>query len=224
MDGSAPIGPLSDEELAAIPVFPLPRAVLFPGSVLPLHLFEPRYRDMMEHCTGDGPRAMVIALLEPGFEDDYQGRPPIHQIACAGRILEHRRHPDGRFDLLLQGTHRVRVSELPEEGLSFRRAQATVLSDRIPHLDAVERQVPSLMATASTVVSRIRVRFPEFTLGIDADTAPSQLADRIADRLVSEPESRQRLLEALDVKVRLALVLDELLELLVNLPSGTELH
>ena len=209
--------PLGEDELAALPVFPLPRAVLFPGALLPLHLFEPRYRSMMEDCVETGPRAMVIALLEPGFEDDYDGRPPVHAIAGAGRILEHRRHRDGRFDLLLQGVHRVRLEELPADGKPYRRAQATVLEDRTPHPDAVERQRVPVLTTAAEVARAIRKRHPDFSLDLDAETTPSQLADRIADRLVPNVPMRQRLLEEADVKVRLALAQEALLDLLCKL-------
>src|SRR5690606_21229592 len=95
---SAPaIEPLREDELAALPIFPLPSVVLFPGSVLPLHVFEPRYRAMMEDCVSRGPRAMAVALLRPGWERDYEGRPPVYEIAGAGRIVEWARRPDGRF-------------------------------------------------------------------------------------------------------------------------------
>ena len=207
--------PLAPEALERLPVFPLPRVVFFPGSVLPLHLFEPRYREMMEHCI-DGPMAMAVTMLAPGWEDEYDSNPPIHELAGAGRIVEHRRRPDGRFDLLLAGVHRVRLEELPdEEGRHFRMAKATVLPDRVP--EAVGRALPSVLATASSVVTLIRERYPDFTLDVGAGTPPGLVADRIADRLVSEPEARQRLLEALDVKVRLHHVADELVDLLAHL-------
>ena len=217
--------PLTDAELEAIPVFPLPRVVFFPGSVLPLHLFEPRYRQMMEHCLSDGPMAMAVTMLAPGWEDDYEGYPPIHAIAGAGRIVEHRRRSDGRFDLLLAGVHRVRLEELEGGDRPFRQARATVLPDRVP--EAASALLPQVRATAAAVVALIRETYPDFTLDIEADTPPGIVADRIADRLVSEPDVRQRLLEAEDVKVRLAVAADELLELLGHLRGqgrGGALH
>ncbi|MFK7986548.1 MAG: LON peptidase substrate-binding domain-containing protein [Sandaracinaceae bacterium] len=219
--------PLASEALRALPVFPLPRVVFFPGSVLPLHVFEPRYRDMMEHCvSADGHRAMAIATLADGWEDDYEGNPPIHDIACAGRIVEHQRRPDGRFDLVLAGVHRVRLAELPmTEPLRFRRADATLLEDRSS--PAVQQLLPSVMATAASVAALVRETYPDFTLGLDDDPSPGLLADRIADRLVTETSARRRLLEAQDVKVRLAHLVDELVELLAHLRGqghGGALH
>ena len=216
------IEPLRDEELAALPVFPLPRVVFFPGSVLPLHLFEPRYRAMMEDCVSVGPRAMAVVLLEPGGESDSEGRPPIHAIAGAGRILEWDRRPDGRFDLLLHGLSRVRLEELPSEGRPYRRARATPLFDRNPHPDAAERLLTDVLGAASSVAAIVRQKHPRFELGADPRMPPGFIADRIADRLVADPARRQALLEQPDVKVRLALLHDALLDMLATIrpPSG----
>jgi Lon protease-like protein len=219
--------PLTDEELAELPVFPLPRVVFFPGSTLPLHLFEPRYREMMEDCVSRGPMAMAVTLLEDGWEDDYEGRPPIHTIAGAGRILDWRKRSDGRFDLLLHGLSRVELDELPPDGKSYRRARATKLVDRIPHEEPVATLRTPVLAAASSVVALVRERHPDFSLGVDADTPPGLLADRIADRLVPDTDRRQQLLEAVDVKVRLALVQDALFDLLAQLRgegAGGALH
>lgn len=219
------IEPLGAEELAALPVFPLPNVVLFPSTELPLHVFEPRYRAMMEDCISRGPRAMAVAQLAPGWESDYEGRPPIHDIAGAGRIVAWRRRPDGRFDLVLHGVCRVRLEELPAEGLPYRRARATPLVDRIPHREAVDALVPEVLATASAVAAIVRRRHPRFELGVDAQTPPGVLADRIADRLVADPMRRQALLEQADVKVRLALLRDALVETLAAIgPRSGDVH
>lgn len=219
--------PLSDDELSRIPVFPLPRVVFFPGSTLPLHLFEPRYREMMEACVSEGPMAMAVTLLREGWEDDYEGRPPVHAICGAGRILDWQRRRDGRFDLLLHGLARVRLEELPPGAESFRRANATVLEDRVPHPSAVEALRTPVLAAASSVVALVREQHPDFSLGVDADMPPGLVADRIADRLVADPAHRQHLLEATDVKVRLALAQEVLFELLMKLRAeggGGALH
>ncbi|MBZ0115873.1 MAG: LON peptidase substrate-binding domain-containing protein [Sandaracinaceae bacterium] len=212
--------PLAAHELAALPVFPLPRVVFFPGTRLPLHVFEPRYRQMMQDCLEHGPRAMAVALLAPGWEEDYEGRPAIHTIAGAGRIIEHERRPDGRYDLALYGAARVRLEELPPDGLPYRRARATIVADRMPHADAVQRALTPLVATASAIAGRVRERYPAFDLGISASTPSTLVADRIADRLIADPETRQALLEQADLKVRLALLQDALAELIATLETG----
>lgn len=98
-----------------VPVFPLPETVLFPGVGLPLHLFEPRYRQLAEDViAGDG--LMVLALLRPGYERDYEGTPAVHETATLGRVERHERLDDGRYNILLFGTERVRLREPAEEG------------------------------------------------------------------------------------------------------------
>ncbi|MCA9609550.1 MAG: LON peptidase substrate-binding domain-containing protein [Myxococcales bacterium] len=226
MKAEPPAAP-TDEELSTLAVFPLPRAVLFPGAVLPLHLFEPRYRAMMEDCVASGSMVMAVAMLAPGWESDYEGRPPILPIAGVGRIGEHRRRSDGRWDLLLHGVMRPRLTELPADGLPYRRASAEPLADRIPHPDAVERLKPGVLATAASITALVREMHPELELGLEASMSASELADRLADRLVPEPEQRQQILEAVDVKVRLALVSDAMIDLLAHLRArgaGGPLH
>ncbi len=93
---------------STLPLFPLPNVVLFPGVYLPLHVFEPRYRTMAQDAL-DGDRLIGMVLLKPGFESDYDGRPPIYAVGCSGLITHHERLDDGRFNIVLQGLDRFRV-------------------------------------------------------------------------------------------------------------------
>lgn len=207
--------PLSPSELAELPVFPLPRCVFFPGSTLPLHLFEPRYRALAEHCSGAGPRAMAIALLQPGYEADYEGRPPIHAIAGAGRIIAHEKNADGTHDVILHGTQRVQLHELDASTSPFRLARATALTtqdDNVPKGDLL-----ALFSCASRVAEVVRRRHPEFSLGVTPADPPAYIADILADRFVAEPARRQAILEALDPKLRIGLVTEAIGELLLML-------
>jgi Lon protease-like protein len=98
---------------SVVPLFPLPNVVLFPGAVLPLHIFEQRYKAMMEHCLADR-RQFAMALLRPGWEKCYYDRPSIEPVVCLGTILTHERLADGRYNLLLRGVSRARIiRELP---------------------------------------------------------------------------------------------------------------
>jgi uncharacterized protein len=92
-----------------LPLFPLPNVVLFPGVFLPLHIFEPRYRAMIADAL-DGDRMIGMTLLKPGFESEYEGRPPIYPVGCAGLITHAERLPDGCFNIVLQGVERFRVA------------------------------------------------------------------------------------------------------------------
>ena len=89
-------------------LFPLPNLVLFPSVIQPLHIFEPRYRQLTEDALKDD-RLIGMALLRPGYEEDYHNSPPIYPVICLGRIYKEERLPDGRWNLLLHGLTRARV-------------------------------------------------------------------------------------------------------------------
>src|SRR5512134_2216313 len=86
-----------------IPIFPLPNVVLFPKVFLPLHIFEPRYRAMVDDALA-GDRIIGMVLLRPGYEANYEGRPPVYAVGCAGSITHAERRDDGRFNIVLHGT------------------------------------------------------------------------------------------------------------------------
>ena len=106
---------------STIPIFPLPNVVLFPNVFLPLHIFEPRYREMVADAL-DGDRMIGMVLLRPGWESDYEGRPPVFPIGCAGLITHHERLPDGRYNIILRGLQKFRIQG-EENGNSYRVAQ-----------------------------------------------------------------------------------------------------
>ena len=96
-----------------IPLFPLPNVVLFPRMPLPLVVFEPRYRKMVADALQRDreDRVFGMALLRPGWEADYQGRPPMYAVGCAGVMEQCEPQADGRFQILLRGISRFRVVE-----------------------------------------------------------------------------------------------------------------
>lgn len=207
---------LGAAELAALPVFPLPRVVLLPGAAMPLHVFEPRYRAMMRDCA-TGPGAMAMAMLAPGWEGDDEGRPPIVPIAGAGRIVAHRENDDGTWDLVLIGVARVRLEELPPGGLPYRRARAIVVPDRGTEDEAaLRRALEPVIATASSLGSLERAAGPRVPSPALEGT-PGEIADRLADRWVRDVARRQEILEASDVGARIEKVGDVLATLLARL-------
>src|SRR5262245_3707637 len=109
-------------------LFPLPNLVLYPHVMQPLHIFEERYREMLEDALqGDG--LIAMALLEPGWETDYDSRPPVEQFACLGKGVAHHRLDDGRYNLLLLGVQRVRILHELDPLRSFRQAQVEIVED-----------------------------------------------------------------------------------------------
>lgn len=208
---------LTAEELAAVPIFPLPRVVLLPGAALPLHVFEPRYRAMMHDCVTQGPRAIAMAMLAPGWEGDYEGRPRILPIAGVGRLVADRKNADGTYDLVLLGVARVRLEELPAGDLPYRRARAIELVDRVDQDEAtLRRALEPVLATASSLATLERGAGPRVPSPALEGT-PGAIADRLADRWIHETSRRQTILEAIDVGERIAQVGDTLATLLAML-------
>jgi hypothetical protein len=93
-----------------VPVFPLPTVVFFPETYLPLHIFEPRYREMIHDASAQG-HCIGMALFKEGWEDQYAETPPIYPIGCVGRIISSHKLADGRFNIVLQGLHRCTYEE-----------------------------------------------------------------------------------------------------------------
>lgn len=113
-----------------VPIFPLPNLVFFPGTVVPLHIFESRYRRMIQDVlAGDG--VLALTLLKPGWEAHDTDRPPIHPVGCAGRLLEVTNLPEGRFNVRLAGLARVRLDEY-ESLQPYRMARVDLLPEQLP--------------------------------------------------------------------------------------------
>src|SRR5439155_26348930 len=91
-----------------LPLFPLPNVVLFPNVFLPLHVFEARYRDMVADAVA-GDRMIGMVLLKPGWQQDYEGRPPVYPIGCSGVMTHVKRLPNGRYNIVLRGVERFRI-------------------------------------------------------------------------------------------------------------------
>lgn len=203
----APLRRLDDDSLLALPVFPLPNAVLFPGMALPLHVFEERYRALAAHCLAHR-GAIAIALLQPGFEAEYEDRPAILPVLGAGFIVAHEELPDGRYNLIVQGTDRVKLAHEHPATEPFRCIHAVrldeVLDTHTLDADATLRALLYQLGSARAELGA--------TLGklLAAAPTPSRLADLVAASMLTEAADRQRALETLDVTARIRWLTHEL--------------
>lgn len=107
-----------------MPLFPLDSVTLLPQQLLPLHIFEERYRQMVDHALDGAGQIAMAVFAGDQWKQDYHGRPPIRPAVCVGQIVQHERLSDGRYNVLIQGVCRARVLvELPmEEGRLYRTA------------------------------------------------------------------------------------------------------
>ncbi|HUR34138.1 MAG TPA: LON peptidase substrate-binding domain-containing protein [Vicinamibacterales bacterium] len=200
-----------------LPLFPLPSVVLFPGVFLPLHIFEPRYRDMVADALATD-RLIGMTLLRGGWEGEYERQPPIYAVGCSGLITHCEKLPDGRYNLVLRGLDRFRVVS-EDHARPYRRARTEPIPER--DLSADER------GELRRLRSRIEVLIApsEQGSGIDpratAAMSDDDLVNALAQYLDLEPIEKQALLEqpTLPSRARALIELLEMKTLLAGRPS-----
>jgi Lon protease-like protein len=178
-----------------IPIFPLPTVVLFPTVFLPLHVFEPRYRDMVRDVLA-GDRIIGMALLKPGFEADYEGRPAVYEVGCSGLVTHHERLSDGRYNIVLRGLERFRIHG-EDQGRPYRLAHVEPLPESVAEhersdLHQERRRLESLLAP---LVEHSDAHIP-------ADLPDDHLVNALSQYLELEPVEKQALLEREGVLAR----------------------
>ena len=112
-------------------LFPLPNLVLFPNVVQPLHIFEPRYCEMLADALA-GDRLIAMALLQQGWESEYKQRPALASTVCVGKIISHTPTDDGRHNILLVGIKRARIVREFVSTSTFRTAEVDIIEDIYP--------------------------------------------------------------------------------------------
>ena len=184
----------------SIPLFPLQDVVLFPGVSRPLHIFEPRYREMVTDAVqGDGVIGMV--MLQPGHEADYEGNPPIFPVGCAGDISEAEELDDGRWVIVLRGSVKFRVVG-EDHSRAYRVADVEAIADPLADDDraALGSRRPQLAEVYSTIAP-------------GSEPPPDDISDEVlvnglAQLLDLDPLDRQELLEASGPLARAVALLD----------------
>jgi len=188
--------------LGSLPIFPLTNAVLLPHAPLPLHVFEPRYQALV-HDALAGDRLLAIALLEPGWEQSYDERPPVRPIAGLGEIVAHDPLPDGRSNILLRGLGRVEiVREHPPRQL-YRVVSARLLRDRRPRRDLADDHA-CLLALCNRVAEHLPAEHAAMLRQVaSGESEPGIAADLLGAALLGDAQAKQDLLECRDAGERL---------------------
>ena len=178
-----------------IPLFPLPEVVLFPHTTRPLLIYEPRYREMVADALATN-KIIGMVLLRPGFEKDYEGRPPIYGIGCAGIIDDYKKLPDGRYAILLRGLSTFRIIS-EDQRKPYRLAKIETTPEQLPDDDR---------GALSTVRERIaKLLYTVLPLGVeppDPALDDAEFVNVVAQALKMPEEARQDLLERTGVLAR----------------------
>lgn len=206
---------ITDQHMDELPLFPLPGTVFFPNTLLPLHVFEPRYRVLTRYCI-DHSWPLAVVLIQPGHEPSQPGDPPIASLAGVGHLVMKEELPDGRFNILVQGLSRVEIlEELPREGHPYRRCRARLLSDYvIPDRTLLGDKAHAVRAALTALLRRDRKIAEMVSAPLLGTRSPAVLADALSALLFADPMRRQDLLACARVDERLDQVLSRLTELL----------
>ena len=192
-------------------LFPLPNLVLFPHVMQPLHIFEMRYRRLLEDALA-GDRLITMSLLTPGWETDYEGRPPLHPIACLARITTYHRLDDGTYNLLLLGLRRVRLVRELETPKLYREADVELCEDEYPVGE--EPCCRHLQRQIRESVLRLLPMLPDAQEQVDqllaSDVPLGVLTDVISFMLDINICQKQALLAEMNVHRRAQLLLEHL--------------
>lgn len=188
---------------AEIPLFPLPEVTLFPNVDRPLLIYEARYRDMVADAL-KGDRTIGMVMLRPGFEKDYDGRPPIYSVGCAGVIQQSEQLPDGRYIILLRGVTRFRVlGEDQRKPYRLARVEAIpeVLKDEdLGALSTLRERLATLLVTV----------LPQDVEPPDPSMSDAEFVNLVAQALPMPESDRQALLERDSALARGRLLVDRL--------------
>lgn len=189
-----------------IPLFPLPNIVFFPNSLLPLHVFEPRYRQMIEDII-DSERIIGMVLLKPGWEKNYHDNPEIFSVGCMGRIINMEVENDGNSNIVLYGLKRVRIVDILHDA-PYRLARVKLVEDTHgTNEEGYKKRIIQLTSRWNTLLG---IEYKTHRINLDKNLALGSLTDSIAPQIVSNVFHMQEFLEEPNVLTRAEMILDHL--------------
>jgi ATP-dependent Lon protease len=192
-------------------LFPLPNLVVFPHVVQALHVFEPRYLEMLEDALA-GDQLIAMALLQPGWEAEYEGRPAIFPVTCLGRVMAHARLENGRYNILLHGLRRAAiVREFPPER-AFRLAEVAILEDLYPagNADGRTRMQAEILSAFRQLGSQSEEAKEQVDELLGKQVPLGELVDIVAYTLPLKSVFKQQLLAEWNVDIRSDMLLRQI--------------
>ncbi len=193
-----------------IPIFPLPKTVLLPGEVLPLHIFEPRYRALVSDVVATH-KVIGIVGVAPGFENDLPGSPPVREVGCIGYVASHEELPDGRFLLWLLGLERFRILEELDVDSDYRQVRVeyepTVESPkRLAEISELRQELRDLLPGLVELENEAVEQFAHHM----TEVSDAQLVALACQILDIRSERKQEMLEAASLSERFLMLYEDL--------------
>ena len=203
--------------MSPIPIFPLPNVVLFPNVFLPLHIFEARYRQLVADAL-QADRIIGMMLLRSGWEQNYNGRPPVYLVGCSGLVTHTEKLPDGRYNIILRGLEKFRiVSE--DDRRSYRLACVETITESQTDPEALRNERRRLEALLVRRLEQVGAN-----PNVPSSMPDEDLVNALAQYLEFEPVEKQALLERGGLLARCQSLI-ELLEMkmiLATYPGGPD--
>ncbi|MGH7850713.1 MAG: LON peptidase substrate-binding domain-containing protein [Thermodesulfobacteriota bacterium] len=189
-----------------IPLFPLSTVVFFPNTLLPLHVFEPRYKQMV-HDVSNSEGIIGMALLKPGWEANYYGNPEVFDVVGMGRIVSSEVFGDGRINIVLYGLKRVKIIEVMKES-PYRVARVELVENTLCTSEETYRsKIEELIMKWNFVLDE---KQKAHRININTRLPLDSLTDALATLIFSNVFDKQSLLEEPDVKKRAETIIKDL--------------
>ena len=193
-------------------IFPLPSVVLLPGTAAPLHIFEPRYRELVKDAlASDG--ILAMAQVMPGQESLIAGQPALEEMLCIGLIGMNELLEDGRYNIVLVGVARARLRHEHPTTHLYREVEAEFIEEETlePEADV------SLRRAVVELVARLPTQVGQRVAQVASRHSGGALADVVASTFMQDPARRFEVLNEIDPNLRMEIVTEELLSLVGHL-------
>ena len=207
---------------AALKVFPLHGVAVLPGTPAPFHIFEPRYKALVADAL-EGDRMLAVPALFTKA-DAHAAQPRVKAVCGAGYIEAEEKYPDGRYDIVVRGLARVRlVAELPGTK-PYREFRAEILEDQLPAggVAALRNELEALRQIVYELSTKLPKESgaPQLAEAVAQMKDPSAIVDLVSAAAISDADTRQEVLEQLDVAKRLEMVIEEVAGVVLVLGRG----
>lgn len=205
------------ERCTALPLFPLPRVVFLPHTLLPLHVFEPRYRTLVTDLL-EGDRLLGVPMLAPGWRETYDAQPPLHPVLGVGQIVRHQALPDGCSNIVLVGLGRARVVAEAGTDQPYRVVQAELLDDLEPPggARALSQADTRLKVAVGQLIRAKPEAAEQLSVLLQPERSTAESVDALAHLALRDPGERQAYLELRTVTERVDRVLASIAGMLWN--------